>query len=149
MNAFIQSVNKHSCKLKTTGILFGKQNDNKVRTEGVSIRCDSIGLKIYIPFIPLVLQIDSFRDHNRYRKGQKVLVHILQELFHFKHFQGRDVEQSASKQAEITGNIAATTNSMYEECFGGDINAKNGNESYLRLSPERSVRTENSYSKTQ
>ena len=73
-----------------------------------------------------------------------MLVHILQELFHFKDFQGRAVEQSASKQAEIPGNIAATTNSIYEELFRSDIIAKNGNKSYLRLSRDRSVCAENS-----
>ena len=59
------------------------------------------------------------RESCRHRKGQKVRVHILQELFYFKHLQGRDVD------------------------------AKNGDESYPRLSPERTVRTENSYSNIQ
>ena len=87
--------------------------------------------------IPSVHQRQSVKEETiRYREGQKVLVHILQELFYFKDFQGRDVEHSASRQAKIPGNIATRTNSMYVELFRSDMNAKNGNESHLRLSPE-------------
>ena len=68
------------------------------------------------------------------REGQKVLVHIVQDLFYFKDFHGRDVEHSASKQAKIPGNIVTRTNSMCEDFFRNDMNAKNGNESHLRLS---------------
>ena len=84
-----------------------------------------------------------------YREGQKVLVHILQDLFYFKDFQGVDLEHSASKQAKIPGNIATRTNSMYEELLRSDMNAKNENDSHLRLSPEWSLCAENSYSKIQ
>ena len=96
-----------------------------------------ISIDTYFHFVSQC-KVSKGKGHitTRYRDGQKVLVHILQDHFYFKDFQGRDVKHSASKQAKLPENIATRTNSKYEELLKGNMNAKNGNESHLRLSPE-------------